>query len=1015
MNESLLNALMELIALFARVNNTRFIDNAHSLLKTYLDQTASIKNSRIHIRKFYEFFELYTNSGQVILTDENSLKQSIHEIVKKINTELNEEERIVLFLSFLELIKLDKKVEPQELLFVELLSSELHISRNDYKNSLVFILCENAEINIEDNNDFLLITETKKNSYDELEGTWIEQNRPQEKSKKLYLIKPNIEGEVLVLRLQSSSFLVARYFGDQTVLLNNRKIFPQKFFLISQLDFLKIGDADRLSYQEIITNFKSTFPHTALKFVGDNVSTKPKGLYNGFAQFNFCEEPGNMVLVLCNDALESKNISLLLTGQLRLTSGQIRLNGYNIYSERYRVHKMIGLVPHDVIYDENISIYNNFWFSARLSFPGYSEQKVEELVEQTIVNLGLKDFCQIPIKRIKNGMPAEYIKVLINTGIEIIRDPFILILDLPLEKLNSSNADEFCNILKTESNKGKLIFVTSINPGPCVLKKSDRLWIFDAGGYLIFRGLSNSALNYFKNAGNNVVAEGEVCPICGNINAEQLFQIIHAKVIDKHGKVTHSRRTSPEDWYKIYKSKVEGLEARTESRKVIPSYASSIPNVNIQFIEYLKKNFASFISNPKRTLAVLSGGLIIAFLIAGLLRYDWTNNFTFSRHEYIPLLFFLNTVICFITGIIIGLQFTLKDKLHIAYDHFRNYSFFSYLNVKYLLLSFLSLVFSLIFTYITDFVSGINDLFFLNWLIYFSTVFIGGSVGIFFGYISLHLRNSLFITMILFILNILFSGYILPYNSLPKQLSSAKYVPAFAEIFPGRWAYEALVVQQVKDNSFQKNLFKTEQSISDLTFKTSILIPKLQEDLFKIQEQTDSAPRLSIFYKELKEINSRYPDIFQFEFLEELNKKEIKAEILSELEDYMRYIQIQLYEKLNETIALRNQLRDNLKDSIGPENYQALMNNNFNNPLFTFVSARKPGKNFTESGGEIIQTDDPIYRLPDNNFGRAHFFAPQKLMNGYYYDTTYFNLFVLWLEIFLLYTLTLILRKRSIV
>ncbi|NJK97016.1 MAG: hypothetical protein HC905_20715 [Bacteroidales bacterium] len=65
-------------------------------------------------------------------------------------------------------------------------------------------------------------------------------------------------------------------------------------------------------------------------------------------------------------------------------------------------------------------------------------------------------------------------KVLINTGMEIIRDPFVLIIDLPLERLNSSNADEFCNILKSETNKGKLIMLTSINPGGCVLKRTDR-------------------------------------------------------------------------------------------------------------------------------------------------------------------------------------------------------------------------------------------------------------------------------------------------------------------------------------------------------------------------------------------------------------------------------------------------------------------------------------------------------------------------------------------------------------
>lgn len=1006
---------MELIALFARVNKTRFIDNAHSLIKTYLEQTATIKNSRLHIRRFYEYFELFSGSDQNQPIDLNSLKLKINAIVQKINSELNEEERIVFFLSFLELIKLDKRVETEELQFAEILSVELHISRKDYKNSLIFILSEQTDNSLEENQDFLLISAQKNNNSDELEGSWIEQNRPRNQERKMYLIRESLEGEVLILRLHGSHFIVGRYFGNEALLLNNRKYLPGNFFLIGQFDQLKIGSEVKLSYQEIIAGFRSGYPHSLLKFTGDNVSTKASGNIIRIAPFNFCEEPGHLVLVLCNNSIESKNLSLLLTGQIPLSSGKICLNGHNIYSDRYRVHKMIGLVPRENIFDENVSIYENLRFSARLSFPGYSEQKVGQIVNQTIQSFGLTEFSHVPIRKINHGMPSEYLKILINTSIEIIRDPFILVLDIPLEKLNSTNAEEFCNILKTESNKGKLIFVTSTNAGNCILKKIDRMWIFDSGGYIIYRGLAGNVLNYFQNAGNNLAAESDVCPICGNLNADQLYQIIHAKVIDNQGKITHSRRISPEEWYNIYKRKVEAGESPSESRKVIPSYASSIPNVNLQFSAYLKKHFLSLISNPRKYLMVLTGGLIIAFLTAGLLRYDWSDNYQFSQHEFLPLLFFLNTIICFVTGAVIGLNFTLDDKIHLAYDHFKNYSFFSYLNVKYLLLTIQSLIFSLLFTYITDSISGISSLFLVNWLIYFSTFFIGGSIGLFLGYIGYQLRNSIFITAILLVLNVLFSGYILPYNSLPKQLASDKYVPAFAEIFPGRWAYEALIVRQAKDNKYQKMLFQVEQQISDLTFKTNVLIPKLQEQLYNSKQSSSKPLNFRIFYKDLKEINNRYPEIYPFEFLEELNEVTIKEYVITELEEYMRFIQFQLYEKLEVSLDRKNKLRNSLKDSLGQENYTKLLKSNFNVPLQMYVSAKKPGRNFIETDGEIIQTDEPIYRLPDNNFGRSHFFAPQKLMNGFYYDTTYFNLFALWLEIFLVYLSTLILRKKTVI
>jgi hypothetical protein len=588
-------------------------------------------------------------------------------------------------------------------------------------------------------------------------------------------------------------------------------------------------------------------------------------------------------------------------------------------------------------------------------------------------------------------------------------------MDLPLEKLNSANAEEFCTILKNETNKGRLVFLISTNPGACILKKTDRMWIFDYGGFLIYRGIASHAVNYFQNINNNIPATQNICPACGNINVDQVYQTINTKVLDKFGRPTHVRKFAPEEWYKIYKENIENKETRATSKKVIPSYFSSIPNVNVQFFAYLKKCFLSLLAHPIKPLFSMAVGLLLALIISGLLRYDWTNNFSLSKHEYLPLLFFLNSVTCFIAGMVIGLQFTKDDKHHIVFDYYKNYSFFSYLNVKYLIITFLSITFSLVFTLLTNSVTGTLSLFYLNWPIYFSMVFIGACIGLFFGYINLKLRNTLFIAIILLSLNILFSGYILPFNSFPKQIASRKYVPVFAEAFPVRWAYEALVVQQFKDNDYEKNLFETEQTVSDLTFKTNILMPKLQESLFSIQSERKGVSKLQTFHKVLLEINKKYPDIFQFEYLNELKKKQINIEILTELEDYIRYVQFQLYEKLKEALVQRNEFRQHLKDSLGIEKYETFVSRSFNPSLAMYVSERKQGNNYVENNGEIVQTDDPIYRLPENNYGRAHFFAPQKLMNGYYYDTTYFNLFFLGLEVFGIYILTLIFRKKSII
>ena len=55
----------------------------------------------------------------------------------------------------------------------------------------------------------------------------------------------------------------------------------------------------------------------------------------------------------------------------------------------------------------------------------------------------------------------------------------------------------------------------------------------------------------------------------------------------------------------------------------------------------------------------------------------------------------------------------------------------------------------------------------------------------------------------------------------------------------------------------------------------------------------------------------------------------------------------------------------------------------------------------TESG--LMQKVAPIYKVPDYNNGRAHFFASEKRVLGLSFSTLYFNVFVIWLMSLFLY------------
>ncbi|MBI4648278.1 MAG: hypothetical protein HY738_17265 [Bacteroidia bacterium] len=56
-----------------------------------------------------------------------------------------------------------------------------------------------------------------------------------------------------------------------------------------------------------------------------------------------------------------------------------------------------------------------------------------------------------------------------------------------------------------------------------------------------------------------------------------------------------------------------------------------------------------------------------------------------------------------------------------------------------------------------------------------------------------------------------------------------------------------------------------------------------------------------------------------------------------------------------------------------------------------------------EAYDEFIQIKDPVYKYPESNCGRAHFYAPVKKLFGIFIDTYWFDCLIIWLAAFTLY------------
>lgn len=92
-----------------------------------------------------------------------------------------------------------------------------------------------------------------------------------------------------------------------------------------------------------------------------------------------------------------------------------------------------------------------------------------------------------------------------------------------------------------------------------------------------------------------------------------------------------------------------------------------------------------------------------------------------------------------------------------------------------------------------------------------------------------------------------------------------------------------------------------------------------------------------------------------------------------------------------------------LEEKMGRDALRQLKNDNHNSSLEDVALNRTDVKKILETDDRLLQRSDPIYRYPESNIGRAHFYSPVKILFGYKIDTFWFNIWFIWFTSIIMY------------
>ena len=104
-----------------------------------------------------------------------------------------------------------------------------------------------------------------------------------------------------------------------------------------------------------------------------------------------------------------------------------------------------------------------------------------------------------------------------------------------------------------------------------------------------------------------------------------------------------------------------------------------------------------------------------------------------------------------------------------------------------------------------------------------------------------------------------------------------------------------------------------------------------------------------------------------------------------------------------ESVAVKDTLIIRLEAKYGKEYLLDLMDRNNNVLLSDILLNRNSTEKLKKTNKLILQKADPVFMKPTSKIGRAHFFAPYKLIGSMKIATHVFNLLVIWLMSSLLF------------
>ena len=999
MSEKILRALMQLFAIIAKVEiipSQDLVNEEENILRINSIKDSAVVESflkselnSLYVKKYLDLFEEFIQTHHGLKSKKDGVKKrasvnsvKVLRICAQINEELAQRQKFIVLIRLFEFINSFEVIEEQEIVFVKTVSEMFNISIEEFE--LLKSFADNSISEIIDNSDLLYISNI---------------NHPLDHSKRMKL--DGLDQDIRVLKIQSINTFFYRYFGQDELIMNGQ-IVSNKVHVLNQGSTIKTQKSTAVYYSDISSKFLNDELTEKITFKVKDLEYIFKGGKKGIQPLNLIEESGKLFGIMGGSGAGKSTLLNILNGNLHPSNGSVTINGIDIHKESDKLDGVIGFISQDDLLIEELTVYQNLFYNTKLCFKNLSEIAIKKKVLKMLHSVGLNEAKDLvvgnPLQQTISGGQRKRL----NIALELIREPAVLFVDEPTSGLSSRDSENIIDLLKELTFRGKLIFVVIHQPSSEIFKMFDRLLILDKGGYSIFDGNPVDAIVYFKTHINHVNCEERECYACGNVNPEQIFNIIESKIVNEYGELTSERKTSPSEWNELFLKNNNPITL-DEQRFTLNS-SSKIPSKLNQFYVFFTRDLLSKLANQQYMLINFIEAPLLAFILSFFIKYynKSANSYSFYENVNIPQYLFISVIVALFLGLTVSAEEIFKDKKILKRESFLNLSRSSYLLSKISILFILSAIQSFLFVIIGNSILEIKAMWLDYWIVLFSISCLANIIGLNISSAFNSVKVIYIIVPIIIIPQLLFSGVIVKYDKLnPIFSKSPNEVPWIGNNIAIRWAYEALAVTQSINNNFESIFFDLNQEKSNADWKKDFWIPEMKNQLTNLSNNKISSNEFvkskNILTNEIIFEQNKWSNLECKSCLDELKslkKSTDKTNLTKNINSFLTILNNQYIQISNEkTVKIESIIK-----KIGNENFSKLKNENENESLNKLVTNQNELDKIIITDTELKQKDNPIYIDPKNErFFDSPFYSPNKYIFGVKISTFWSNVIVLWL------------------